>query len=167
MKHSIHDKFPFYHPEAVVFLASIIKPDWKILETGCGSSTIWFADRAKKVVSFEHSFIWFNRVYELLREKKNKNVVLWHRTDYPKEGLAKDVYGFKENEFDLVAIDGNLQSRNRSVQTAMPFLKSGGYLLLDDSENKHYIKTVVLLAKWKCRIFSRNFHHETTIWRKP
>ncbi len=163
MKHSIHDRFPFYHPEAVEFLASIIKPDWKILETGCGSSTIWFASKAKYVVSYEHSYYWFKEVRKLLIKRKIRNVGFWLKPNYTTDGIL----GHEKDEFNLVAVDGNRQSRNRSVQTAIPFLKSGGYLLLDDSENKHYTKSIVLLNKWEARIFSKNFHHETTIWRKP
>lgn len=88
MKHSIHDKLPFYHPEAVEFLDSIIKPYWKILETGAGSSTIWLASKAKKVITYEHSPLWFNKVADLLIAKGIENVAIILNVGYPKYGIS-------------------------------------------------------------------------------
>jgi len=165
MKHSIHDKHPFFHRESVEFLSSIIKPDWLVLETGCGSSTIWFSSKAKSVVSFEHSEIWYDRVKELIEVKGIKNIDLRLLPDYPKKG----VWGFKVNEFDLVSIDGSRKSRVISVKTSIPFLKPGGYLLLDDTDYNFYdeAKDLLKVKGWEGHVFGGTKRHATTIWRKP
>ncbi len=163
MKHSIRDEMPFYHPEAVKFLSSVIKPDWKVLETGCGSSTIWFALHAQQVITFEHSKLWHTRAAELLEERGIKNVDLRFAPTYPWTGIQDS----KEGEFDLIAVDGSKESRVKSVKTAHAFLKSGGYLLLDDTDYSYYDEAKELLKDWERFHFGGKKRHATTIWRKP
>ena len=43
-------------------LQRIVKPDWKVFEYGCGSSSMWWASRAAKVTSVEHDAAWAARV---------------------------------------------------------------------------------------------------------
>ena len=154
---------PWFHPEAVVFLSSLLKSDWTIFETGSGGSTIWFSSRVKKVISVEHSKRWYDKVKKVIRNKRIKNIDLQLNPDYPKTGIQD----FKEDEFDFVSIDGIRRSRVKCIKTAIPFLKSGGYLLLDDSEVIFYEEAVVLLHSWESKIFGNNHLHATTIWRKP
>jgi len=79
--------------------------------------------------------------------------------DYPKTGIC----GFKENEFDFISIDG--RGRVKSITTVIPYLKNGGYLLLDDSGRKRYRRAIALLDKWENKTFGDNAW-QVTIWRK-
>ena len=45
---------PLLNLATVDFLQKIITKNFKILEIGSGSSTIWFAKRVKYIVSYEH-----------------------------------------------------------------------------------------------------------------
>lgn len=161
MRHSIHDKEPWFHPDSIKYLLSIIKPDWEILETGSGSSTVWYALRAKRVVSFENSRRWHAKVKELIEKKGITNVDLRLRPDYQYTGIQN----FKEEEFDLISIDGCRDSRVSSVMTVTPFLKHDGYLLFDNTDNKLFEEAVIFLNKWRSRVFGTTW--QTTIWRKP
>ena len=154
---------PWFHPDSIKFLFLIIKPDWIVFETGSGRSTIWFARNAKKVISYEHSELYYNKVRRLIDEKGIKNVDLQLRPNYPKEGIR----GFGRNEFDLVSIDGPRDSRVKCVKAVIPCLKSGGYLLFDDSEYRCYKEAINLLKDWEEHIFGGTRRHATTIWRKP
>ena len=159
-KHVISDDATWFHPESSMFLSSLLKPDWIVLETGCGSSTIWFSSRVKRVISFEHSNKWHTDVKKIIEDKKIKNIDLQLKPSYPEKGI----FGFKENEFNFVSIDG--RGRVKSIETVLPYLKNGGYLLLDDSERKRYEYAIILLNKWESKIFGDN-NWQTTIWKKP
>lgn len=163
VRHSIRDDNPWFHPECVKYLSAIIKPEWEILETGSGSSTIYFALKAKRVISFENSIRWHARIKEVIEEKGIKNIDLRLRPDYEKTGI----HGFKENEFDLISIDGCRESRVSSVLTATPFLKHGGYILFDNSENIIFKEAIDFLNEWPSSIFGFNDKWQTTVWRKP
>ena len=151
---------PWFTSEVIEYLSSLLKPDWTILETGCGGSTIWFSSRVKKVVSFEHSAEWFHEILDIIGSKEIKNVELHLYVDYPTMGIQ----GFKENEFDFISIDG--RGRVKSVETVIPYLKSGGYLLLDDSQRHRYMPVLALLADWEQKVCDKN-KKNSTIWRKP
>src|SRR5579864_496147 len=45
-------------------LQRIVKPDSKVFEYGCGSSSIWWASHAAEVTSVEHDAAWAARVSE-------------------------------------------------------------------------------------------------------
>lgn len=160
MTHKLDSKTPWFEPEILEYLVLLLRSDWTILETGCGSSTIWFASRVEKVVSYESLGLWFHEVMEIINSKKIKNVDLRWYPDYPTEGIC----GFKEDEFDFISIDG--RGRIKSIETAIPYLKPGGYLLLDDSQRERYQQAFVLLANWENKTFGKK-RKKATIWRKP
>lgn len=160
MSHSVYSDEPWFHPTSLVYLSSLLKPDWVIFETGCGSSTLYFSNRAKRVVSFEQTKGWYNILKEIIKDKEIENIDLRFDPDYPEKGI----WGFREDEFDFVSLDG--RGRAKSIETLLPYLKPGGYLLLDNSERARYEKAIALLNKWKNRVFG-DYKWQTTIWEKP
>lgn len=139
---------------------TFLDPEMKIFETGAGGSTLWFARRAKYVVTLEHSKKWFNKVEEALKAGKFGNVNLIWDPDYPKRGIPvpeKEVY-------DIMLIDG--RGRVQSILTGHPALKPGGYLILDNSERPRYKKAIKFLtnSSWPRIDFIDKW--QTTFWRK-
>lgn len=154
---------PWLVEGAIDFLERLTfeNPDMKILETGAGGSTLWFARRANYVVSLEHSKKWHNKVNESLTAGKFANVNLIWDPDYPKRGIPvpqKEIY-------DLILIDG--RGRVRSILTVHPALKPGGYLILDNSDRQKYAPAIKFLTKcgWPRIDFSDKW--KTTFWKKP
>lgn len=150
---------PWFKPDVVKYLSGLLQSDWTILETGCGGSTIWYAKRVAKVISFEHDPAWALKVQEYILSREIKNVTLHLDVNYPKEGIK----GFKKNKFDFISIDG--RGRRKSIESSIPYLKSGGYLLLDDSQRERY-QNIFLLDSWSNVKFTRH-DKQTIIWRKP
>ena len=158
---------PWFKPEVINYLSALLKADWTILETGCGGSTIWYAGKVAEVHSFEHDKVWFIKTMNLLREGKIENVYLYYSRNYPKTGVPmKDFPGFGDGNkmFDFISIDG--RGRVKSIETTIKNLKSGGYLLLDDSQRERYQQAFVLLNNWESKTFGRD-RKQATIWRKP
>jgi predicted O-methyltransferase YrrM len=140
---------PWVTHEAFLFLEKFmaVHPEAKVLEFGAGSSTIWFAQRTKHLVSIEHSEHWFNCVKNALANNGTPATLVLHNLPY------YDVCNqFEDNFFDLILVDG----RNRSgcIKNAIRILKTKGVLMVDNAERPYYQKALNLLGSWK------SFSHE-------
>ena len=168
MKHPI----PFYTPQSLEVLNSLIQPHWKVLEYGSGHSTIWYAERVNKVVSVEHNQTWYNIIS---KEAAKKNLVNldYKLVDRPYNHICNQ---FEDEYFDLVIVDG--RDRNKCVQSSIPKVKSKGYLILDNSDRtERYKHSIDLLADWNHTIYPEPSPADygvtdapiwwTTIYQKP
>lgn len=156
-----HGPSPWFNAEVIECLSSLLKPDWTILETGCGRSTLWYSKRVEWVHSFEHDEAWFHKTLNLLNKEKVCNAILYLQEDYPINGIPAF---WERDEFDFISIDG--RGRVKSVETVIPYLKSGGYLLLDDSQRPRYHVVQLLLSNWERKVYGKN-RKKSIIWRKP
>jgi hypothetical protein len=121
-------EYPWLTPHAIAHLECIIKPHFSILEFGCGGSTMFFARRCRRVVSFETNTKWFDNVKKALTEKLITNVDIT---------LVQDNSGVRlEEKFDLILIDseGGL-NREEAISASLPFLNDNGYVVVDNYGN--------------------------------
>src|SRR2546426_7052401 len=90
--------YPRYAISAVEYLAPRVRPGFRILEWGAGSSTLWFAREGASVLSIEHDPLWQLRTGARLPDT---SVVL-------RRELGPEYWSPVESiqEFDLIAIDG-------------------------------------------------------------
>ena len=133
---------PHWPYPAIARIASVLPRDAVVLEYGTGSSTLWLAKRAAKVYGIEGSPEWFSVIRELAAKRHFDNVTLFLRdsTRYPDRGARSDVFndefasleGIADRSFDFVVVDG--AARWRCVERALPTVRSGGYLYLDNSD---------------------------------
>jgi len=191
---SFHDKdilslhsLPWLTYPAVLFLKETVRPDWKVFEFGSGASTMFFGSRCREVNSIEHDISWAERVGAALRSEGLSNCRL--RYVPPAVGLARaGAYdsafpGYEQSDFekyvrsideqpdeslDLVLVDG--RSREASLMHAVPKVRTGGMLILDNTERPRYQQAIVKVPKtWKRLVFpgpcaATEFFTETTIW---
>jgi hypothetical protein len=77
---------------------------------------------------------------------------------------------FEDESFDLVLVDG--RARVAAVRHAMPKVRPGGLLVLDDAERPRYREAIVSLDGWTRRCFtgpggvSPNYW-QTDVYLKP
>jgi predicted O-methyltransferase YrrM len=143
---------PWIVPAAVGWLRRRIRSDWSILELGAGRSTVWFARRAGRVLSFEDNEWWAGHTRSRLDGLGLDNVDL--RVG-PIEELADSVDALPD-AFDLVVMDfleAPTVSRVDVLRPAMKKVKPGGLLLLDDSDRPGYAEAFELLEGWRFRKF--------------
>ena len=148
---------PWLVEEAVIFLDNYLKKnsDANILEYGSGGSTIWFAERTKNLVSIEHDSVWFTTVQQTLKEKNLKaECYLLPRPYYEKI--------FEKNRFDLILVDGRDRVRCVKAIVEKNILKSGGILMLDNSERSWYKPIHEILKDWKVEKYMHEW--ETSWW---
>lgn len=141
MRMKTHYEFdfrPHLVPRAIRFIESKLSDKSMILELGSGSSTIWFAKLAKKVISYEHDINHFDILATLLDFFHIKNIELIYSPHYPTKGIKG-----REEKFDIILIDG--RGRVKNTRSAIKYLKCGGYFILDDSNRNRYRHAHALL----------------------
>jgi len=195
-KNSLTDAQPWLSFGAIEFLKSILSANMNVFEYGSGGSTLFLAARAKQVISVEHDKQWFTNMKTELSKRGIDNIeylyvpsesdsqfnkkyfgnpddyissdILYKGENF--ESYVKIIDRYPENFFDLVIVDG--RARPSCIKHALPAIKAGGYLVVDNSERKYYLDKFRLdKTKWEKRVFNGavpyNLHFsETTILRK-
>jgi len=155
---------PWLVPAAINYLRSIMIQaldaggSLKVIETGSGGSTLFFAELAESLLSFEHSRKWFNIVDKALEHYDRRLIELRFDPDYPKEGLRHI-----DKDYDIALIDG--RGRVRSIASVVGHIKDGGFLILDNAERPRYkqaVKALDLAFQDKI-VFEKDW--TTTFWR--
>lgn len=163
---------PWIVPASIGWLRRRIRSDWSLLELGSGRSTVWFARRAGRVLSFEDNEYWYPRTKERLDAGGFLNVELRLRAV---EEFPREVAELPDESFDLVVVDfleAPTTTRIDCLRPAMKKVRPGGYLLLDDSDRPGYAEAFDLLSGWSFRKFSGVKDEwplacETGIFRRP
>lgn len=100
-----------------------------VLEIGGGGSTVFFAKRAKSVLTFEHNAGWVKEIKKAL--PKGSNVRIIHDTISKLEDF---VDGLKESKFEVILVDSgySYNSRARFLRKSVNKLKKDGWLIIDN-----------------------------------
>ena len=120
---------PWYTYPATEYLEQLDFSDASVFEYGSGNSTLFWAARAKHVVSVEDDRAWFQK----LSEKRPPNCELILETDlYEYPGVIGRVDGL----FDVIVIDGAARGNTRlkCARLAIERLRKGGMIILDNSD---------------------------------
>ena len=144
------DGVPWMPFKATEWLSSYLRRDMKVLEYGSGGSTLFFAQRVNFLVSVEHDSQWHSKVatrlseqgftnvsYVLREPRKDEEPVLdGYRNDFPGVSFAeyvKTIDAYPDGTFDLVLVNG--RARVACMAQALPKLRPGGYLMLDNASD--------------------------------
>lgn len=160
---------PWIPFEAADWLRRYIQRNMKIFEYGSGGSTIFFAERAGQVFSVEHDKHWHALVSKALEQRGITNCSIQLHEPYSIVGTLSEVdsaestrFIFDEREsdyprmsfdeyvrsidvhpnhsFDIVLVDG--RARMACIDRALPKIRTGGYMMLDNSNNSNVAKAV-------------------------
>lgn len=175
---------------AIEFFKKYLTNDMKGVEFGSGRSTAFFCSRSGFVVSIEHHKGWYDQVEQKLKNRGVKNVDYRYIPAQSEEEPMElpDFYGewdinegdymfrkkyfnyfnalddFAPQFFDYILVDG--RARPECVFTSVSKLKSGGLLVLDNSERARYSIVFDKLANWKSYTCTSG-STDTTFWIKP
>jgi hypothetical protein len=132
-----HRRYPFapyLNAEITQNLDHLIRPDSQGLETGSGSSTIWFAERCGHLISIEHDAIWAKRVSDWLTERGLSEKFAVKLCERGPEGTPASyvdtIMNLPESSLDFILIDG--KKRDSCALAALPRIKPGGIIIVDD-----------------------------------
>lgn len=178
---------------ALAFLEEHLPPQAAVFEYGGGGSTLWLARRAAAVTTVEHEEAWHALLAEALAARGVMNVTLLRRPprlegpidgDFAVEGVdygsaraagsfaeyVREIDAVPDASLDLVVVDG--RSRAACLLRAMPKLRPGGVLVLDDAYRTRYDPAKRALGGWPRREFcglrpSSLSPSQTTCWIRP
>jgi predicted O-methyltransferase YrrM len=138
--------------------------EFKAFEWGSGGSTLWLSQRTKSVVTLEHDGEWLEKTRVELGKYGITNVALILRA--LNNGYVEYIDGFPDGHFDIIMVDG--RKRSECLIRAMPKLRSGGVLVLDNSERAEY-QEAVSKVPWLRMDWDSGYTEGwvTTVWRKP
>ena len=126
----INPSHPWITAHAVSLLDQLIKPTDVGVEFGSGRSTAWFVKRLTHLTSIEHDYQWYQSVeQDLLSSGLSKNVDLLYFAD--ENDYAQQARKFADHSIDFVLVDG--ASRDKCALWMLPKIKSGGILVIDNS----------------------------------
>jgi predicted O-methyltransferase YrrM len=157
---------PWFVHNSIFWLEGRIQPDWRCFEWGSGWSTIWLAEQATYVASVEHDPEWYEKVSGWIKQygfTDSARLTLCSLDN----GYAGVISYFEDDYFDLVEIDG--RRRADCLVNALPKLKPGGLLVVDNSEREQYQASLALVKPWE----SVDFHsghsdgQTTSVYFKP
>lgn len=144
---------PWWVRDVIFLIHHLILPDWKVLEWGGGSSTVWLANHAESVTTIEDSGEWVHDLGIILQQNNISNVELRHRDRQSKgilhsasRGCCYDNYvlgasDMPNSTFDLVSVDG--RAREHCLKEAVRLVKStGGVLVLDNCNRERYQEAI-------------------------
>src|SRR5579872_1232732 len=119
---------PWYTYPAIEFVRQLDFSDRTVFEYGSGMSTLFWAGKAKSVVSVEDDEHWCATLKSMLPP----NAELIHEPDlsrFPDTITAR-------GPFDVIVVDGPARGRTRlkCCHAAVPRLREGGLIILDNSD---------------------------------
>jgi hypothetical protein len=134
---------PWYTYPAIEFLERTAGADQRVFEWGSGNSTLWWAERARQVVSVEHDRRW----YEQIRSTMPQHVTLQHCV--AAEDYVVQIAKYPRGTFSTVVIDG--EARNECARLAAEYADARGIIVFDNSDRRGFSDGVAHLSAqgWK------------------
>jgi LPS sulfotransferase NodH len=134
---------PWLPFEIIDRLDQFLTPTARVFEYGGGGSTLWMAERAGEVVTAEHDPQWADVLRAQTADLANATLLVRSAADdYADYVPAIDDY--PDGYFDVVVVDG--RERVRCFERAVPKVRPGGLLLLDDTERSRYAPAFEIAA---------------------
>ena len=125
------EPIPWFSYPFIDFLTPRLSKQLTVFEFGSGNSTVFFAERVKKVFSIEHNKEW----YQIVNKSKPDNVdLILTKSDSSKDYL--DAIKYMNVFADVIIVDG--LHRIDCLKVAIEKLSEKGVIILDDSERNEY-----------------------------
>jgi len=180
-----HRGWPWLCPDANAYLANALETESTCFEWGSGRSTIWLAKRVNRLVSIEHDETWLNHVERRLGLLRSHGVEL-QRVSEEERPYVEPIDAFTQDSIDIVLVDGISKFRDSCALAALPKIRSGGIIMVDDIQRylpsssvspgsigpksdpstPAWSEFVHETADWNCHWFSSGVT-DTAIWERP
>lgn len=138
----IERKEPWFTEPAIKVLDEYLKNNRPhVYEFGMGASTVYLHDKCASLKSVDHDEVWFSKVVNELKDPIN--ISLFSANRPYNNSITHEI----DNFYDIIIIDG--RDRVKCIESALPKLKPGGWLILDNSERPYYQKGIDLMKGWE------------------
>ncbi len=175
---------PWWNQRAIRYLEGQLQQGQRVFEWGAGGSTAWFTSMGAQVTSVEHVSEWVDKVRGRCQNADVRAIpgapegtieepYLTHNLTTPQNRYFDDyiaaVDEFPAGSLDVVLVDG--MCRVECFRRAIPKIRPGGLLIIDDSDMPPYRALGKLVPGWDKTSFagfkaSKDLR-ETTFFRRP
>jgi hypothetical protein len=188
---SILTPLPWMNYHVIDYIKKSIVKTSNVFEYGSGSSTLYWISAGAEVISVEHDKEFYDQLFNKINGlaeylliqpdictvdvNYNPESPDWFQSSdfegYSFERYVKSIDAFQDGSFDVVVIDG--RARPSCIKRCIPKIKSGGKLIIDNSDREYYfLLTSVLLTGWPQKVFRgtvRGLLHkeQTSVYIKP
>lgn len=159
-------RLPWLPFDVIDFLDAEVRPTSRVFEFGGGGSTLWFTERAGFVRTVENDHEWFEGLTRSTAGLTNSDVIFRPMSEAQSYVRAVE----DEEPWDIVVVDG--RERVQCAEAALPYVRRGGLLVLDDSDRPRYSAVEAALQHWPATTFRglapyKPVPAHTTVWRRP
>lgn len=165
---------PFLVYEAIDHLSTLVGPGVSVVELGGGNSTLWFLERGARVTTIEHSQEWAesirNAVIDRLGQSGAERLTLVVAEG---ENALSALESLPAESVDIALVDcmNAFTWRKAGVEAAIPALRRGGTLCLDNSDHPNNWAAVTMLGRGSRMRFTGYAPMcpvvtQTSFWRK-
>jgi hypothetical protein len=123
---------PWYTYPSIDFLKYRAYEDKVVLEFGGGQSTLWWAERAKHVVTIEGDPEWYGRIKHTMPDNVDLSCVSMRDRDTNAYEVEEVLASRPFSHYDVVVIDGLY--REEMVDIACRLVAADGIIVCDNSE---------------------------------
>lgn len=116
---------PWFTFPAIEYLSQFDFSESIVFEYGSGNSTLFWAERVKKIISVEKDKKW----HEKINEHNKSNLTLFLHED--RESYVECI-NFYPNKYDIIVIDGVY--RLLCVKQAAKHISDDGFIIFDNSD---------------------------------
>lgn len=116
---------PWFSYPAIEYLEGLDLSSYDVLEYGSGYSTVYWSRQAKSVIAIENNAAWAGQMRPQLGPNARIQLI------ESESGYATAISEM-DGRFDLIVIDG--LDRMQCVRQALPKLRGGGIIILDDAD---------------------------------
>ena len=145
---------PWWPYPMIGHVSQQLTPGARVFEFGGGGSSLWLADHGADLTVVEHDESWAEQLAKAL--PASVKLVIQPAADTGRlaseggpgffDGYVTTIDDCADGELDLVIVDG--RCRTECAEHAIPKVRRGGMLLLDDSDRKRYRKVPSMLRGW-------------------
>lgn len=123
---------PWYTYPSIDFLANRSYRDKSVLEFGGGQSTLWWAQRARDVLTFEGDPGWYADIKSRIPPNVDLRLVSVESAASCVDGIEKILDSEPRREFDVIVIDGLF--RFEMIPIARKRMSRTGMIVFDNSD---------------------------------
>lgn len=169
---------PWWPYRAIEWMAGALPAGARVFEYGGGGSTLWLEDRGAVVTVAEHDEAWYEQLAGqiapqtqlLFRPAMESGTITSVAARGYYDGYVAAIEDQRSDSLDLVIVDG--RARVECVRRALPKVRPGGLLLLDDTDRDRYTPAAQLLRTWDRRDFvglkpGHRLPAKTSVWKRP